>query len=109
MICMKFAIAIGVHSDGFITIVLPTAIPGAIDVLCARVGDLGKGLAGDRRHDRPDAVAGRVDPCAADEVLECANGYRHDWLPRIIAAAPLSGYAELPCAAERPGLVPQLV
>jgi hypothetical protein len=29
MICMKFAIAIGVHSEGFITIVLPTAIPGA--------------------------------------------------------------------------------
>jgi hypothetical protein len=28
---------------------------------------------------------------------------------RIIAAAPLSGYAELPCASERPGLVPQLV
>ena len=27
---MKSAIAIGVHSDGFTTKVLPTAIPGAI-------------------------------------------------------------------------------
>ena len=38
MICMKFAIAIGVHSDGFITIVLPTAIPGAINSTGMSVG-----------------------------------------------------------------------
>ena len=38
MICMKFAIAIGVHSDGLITIVLPAAIPGAISSTGISVG-----------------------------------------------------------------------
>ena len=38
MICMKLAIAIGVHSDGFITIVLPAAIPGAISSTGISVG-----------------------------------------------------------------------
>jgi hypothetical protein len=35
---MKFAIAIGVHSDGFTTIVLPAAIPGAISSTGISVG-----------------------------------------------------------------------
>ena len=38
MICMTFAIAIGVHSDGFITIVFPAAIPGAISSTGISVG-----------------------------------------------------------------------
>ena len=38
MICMKFAIAIGVHSEGFITIVFPAAIPGAISSTGISVG-----------------------------------------------------------------------
>ena len=38
MICMKFAIASGVHSDGFITIVFPAAMPGAINSTGMSVG-----------------------------------------------------------------------
>ena len=38
MICMKFAIAIGVHSDGLHTIVFPAAIPGAISSTGISVG-----------------------------------------------------------------------
>ena len=38
MICMKFAIASGVHSDGFITIVFPAAMPGAISSTGMSVG-----------------------------------------------------------------------
>ena len=38
MIWMKFAIAIGVHSDGFMTIVLPAAMPGAISSTGMSVG-----------------------------------------------------------------------
>ena len=38
MICMKFAIAMGVHSDGLITIVLPAAMPGAISSTGISVG-----------------------------------------------------------------------
>ena len=38
MIWMKLAIATGVHSDGFITIVFPAAMPGAISSTGIRVG-----------------------------------------------------------------------
>jgi hypothetical protein len=38
MICMKFAIAIGVHSEGLQTSVLPAAIPGAISSTGISVG-----------------------------------------------------------------------
>ena len=38
MICMKFAIAIGVHSDGLQTIVFPAAMPGAISSTGISVG-----------------------------------------------------------------------
>ena len=38
MICMKFAIASGVHSEGLITIVFPAAIPGAISSTGIKVG-----------------------------------------------------------------------
>jgi hypothetical protein len=38
MTCMKVAIATGVHSDGFITIVLPAAMPGAISSTGISVG-----------------------------------------------------------------------
>ena len=38
MICMKLAIAIGVHSDGFMTIAFPAAIPGAISSTGMSVG-----------------------------------------------------------------------
>jgi hypothetical protein len=38
MICTKFAIATGVHSDGLITIVFPAATPGAISSTGMSVG-----------------------------------------------------------------------
>jgi hypothetical protein len=38
MIWAKFAIAIGVHSDGFITNVFPAAMPGAISSTGISVG-----------------------------------------------------------------------
>ncbi len=38
MICMKLAIAIGVHSDGLTTIALPATIPGAISSTGISVG-----------------------------------------------------------------------
>ena len=38
MICMKLAIAIGVHSEGFMTIAFPAAMPGAISSTGISVG-----------------------------------------------------------------------
>ena len=38
MACMKVAIAIGVHSDGLMTIVFPAAMPGAISSTGISVG-----------------------------------------------------------------------
>ena len=59
MICMKFAIAIGVHSDGLMTIVLPAAIPGAISSTGISVGKFHgvmRGVDAVRLAEREDAL-----------------------------------------------------